>query len=202
MKGDEAMLINANVQGSVSPQAVWVRYMENGMAVVRFTQNVTTSKDANGNTVYGYEEIEVQVPDMPDLETYLTANTSFYWEQALAEAKAQQIAALGVALEAQYAQGFVSTALGNSLVFPFDAQSQIKWSWLQGVVNYTTATTFPSGIQVKDINGNIYTVTYTQAQQLVTDAMGFFLTWDGHYHTQMDSVNAAQTIPDAFAVGW
>ena len=196
------MIINANVQGSVSPQAVWVRYVENGTAVVRLTQNVTTSKDANGNTVYSYEEIEVQVPDMPDLETYLTANASFYWSQALAEAKAQQIAALGAALEAQYAQGFTSTALGNSLVFPFDAQSQMKWSWLQGVVHSMTATTFPASVQVKDINGNVYTVTYTQAQQLVNDAMGFFLTWDSHEHTLVDSANAAQTIPDVFAVGW
>ncbi len=196
------MIINANVQGSVSPQAVWVRYVENGTAVVRLTQNVTTSKDANGNTVYNYEEIEVQVPDMPDLATYLTANASFYWDQALAEAKAQQIVVLGAALEAQYAQGFTSTALGNSLVFPFDAQSQMKWSWLQGVVNSTTATTFPASVQVKDINGNVYTVTYTQAQQLVNDAMGFFLTWDSHEHTLVDSANAAQTIPDVFAVGW
>ena len=195
------MIINANVQGSVSPQAVWVRYVENGTAVVRFTQNVTTSKDANGNTVYGYEEIEVQVPDMPDLETYLTANASFYWDQALAEAKAQQIVVLGAALEAQYAQGFVSNAINaTDITWPFDPTSQAKWSWLASILG--AGGTFPSNIQVKDINNNVYTLTQTEAQALVSAATAFYLEWDGHYHTQIDSVNAAQTIPGVFAVGW
>ena len=195
------MLINANVQGSVSPQPVWIRYVENGMAVVRFTQNVTTSKDVNGNTVYGYEEIEVQVPDMPDLATDLTTNTSFYWGQALAEAKAQQIAALGVALEAQYAQGFVSNAINaTDITWPFDPTSQAKWSWLASILG--TGGTFPSNIQVKDINNNVYTLTQTEAQALVSAAIAFYLEWDGHYHTQIDSVNSAQALPDVFAVGW
>ncbi len=197
------MIINANVQGSVSPQPVWIRYVEGGMATVRFTQNVTTSQDANGNTVYGYEEIEVQVPNLPNLESYLTSNASFYWDQALAEAKVQQIVSLEISLNNAYSTGFSSSAINNTaLTFPFDSTSQNIWAWLQGVVADSTSSTFPANVQVKDVNNNVYTVTYTQAQQLVSDARAFFLEWSSHYHTLLGAVTTATTVPAVQVVTW
>ncbi len=197
------MIINSSVQGSVSPQLVWIRYIENGMATVRFTQNATTSTDTNGNTVYTYEEIEVTVPDMPDLATYLTNNASFYWEQALAEAKVQQIVNLEISLNNAYSAGFSSRAINAAaLTFPFDLTSQNMWAWLQGVVADSTSSTFPANVQVKDVNNNVYTVTYTQAQQLVSDARAFFLEWSGHYHTLLGAATMATAIPAVQAVTW
>ena len=147
----------------------------------------------NGGTAY------VPSPsEMTAAQQFALLNPNVNTLQDYQQAK---IAVLAENLQQQYAQGFVSNAVNNTnITWPFDPTSQAKWSWLASILG--AGGTFPTSIQVKDINNNVYAVTQTEAQALVSAATAFYLEWDGHYHTQMDSVNSAATIPAVLAVGW
>ncbi|SFU71368.1 hypothetical protein [Alicyclobacillus macrosporangiidus] len=121
--------------------------------------------------------------------------------QLLAEAQQARIAFLDQQLTATYNAGFTSSATGTSITWPFDDKSQIKWNWLLSVI---AAGTFPaSGVQVKDLAGNTYTITDVNvAKALCIDAQNFYLQWDSHYHSLVQQVQAATTVDQVDAITW
>ena len=85
------------VQGSASPQNIWIRYVdENNNAVIRLTKNVVI-KDITDETTqdtrqeYEYEEIEISVPNRDNLEQYIETNFNLFFERDLEETKENKI---------------------------------------------------------------------------------------------------------------
>ena len=190
-------------QSNVAPQPVWVRYIENGMAIVRFTDNVTTSQvthNGTTQTLYSYEEIEVEIPNMPNFVTYVTENASFYWEQALTQAKQDQVAALMQGYNATLDGGFTSSATGTPILYGWQQLDQLHLDMVQEGITQGTET-FP--VAYADIYGNEVLIT-SQAQltQLDTDATNFSWTQIKQARTLTAQVMAATTISAVQAVVW
>ena len=77
------------VQGSASPQNIWIRYVdENNNAVIRLTKNViikdiTDEITQDTRQEYEYEEIEISVPNRDNLEEYIQNNFDLLFEKGL-----------------------------------------------------------------------------------------------------------------------
>ncbi|MDA5561940.1 hypothetical protein PJK55_14470 [Exiguobacterium sp. MMG028] len=67
------------VTGSAKPERVWVRYIEDGNAVVRLRDNIAELADdvVDGQAVnlrYEYDEVEVTIADREKLTEYVMKN--------------------------------------------------------------------------------------------------------------------------------
>lgn len=69
------------VTGSAKPERIWVRYIEDGNAVVRLRDNIAELADdvVDGQAVnlrYEYDEVEITLADRDKLIEYITKNFS------------------------------------------------------------------------------------------------------------------------------
>jgi hypothetical protein len=83
------------VQGSVSPQKIWIRYIdENNNAIIRLTRNIVEKDIDNGFGetfhIFEYEEIEINIQNRDNLEQYITANFDLLFEKGLSDYKNQK----------------------------------------------------------------------------------------------------------------
>ena len=72
--------------GSISPPALSFEHRFDGMAEMRFRENITDSKDEKGNTIYNYDEYLLIVTDRDGLEKIVQDNMEVW----LAYAKQQE----------------------------------------------------------------------------------------------------------------
>lgn len=114
------------VQSTVSPPVVWIRFVENGVATARLTQNVTSAQNETGQTIYEYEEIEVTVTDRADLSSYLEGNLGLFFGVALANAQTEQIALINAGLNQTLIGGFASKTAGHSYVTTTNGQANME----------------------------------------------------------------------------
>lgn len=74
------------VNGSVQPAALLFEHRFDGTAEMRFRENITSSKDENGNTIFTYDEYFLSMPYREGLEKIVQDNVSTW----LAFAKSQE----------------------------------------------------------------------------------------------------------------
>ena len=78
------------VQGSINPQKIWIKYIdENNNAIVKLTRNVN-EKDINNilnipSHIYEYEEIEMSIQNRYSLEQYIETNFDLLFEKGLSD---------------------------------------------------------------------------------------------------------------------
>jgi hypothetical protein len=191
---------STDADGIVTTTTITIEFDANliytGQAIIGPFDGVTVVMNAEEQTTY----------DNPQAWLYQSGTfvaNSAWPAMELAQAQQAQIAALEAGMNATFNAGFSSSAISSTAItFPFDSASQVKWSWLQGVVNSTTSSTFPTNLTVKDASNNKYTVTYAQAQQLVMNAMTFYLAQTGQFSTLEDDVLAATTVSAVQAIVW
>lgn len=73
------------VQGSVNPDAIWVKEGKNGIVTVLLRKNVTTTTNEYGDTIYEYDEVEVQLADRANLIDYIQNNFDLIFNEGLAK---------------------------------------------------------------------------------------------------------------------
>lgn len=76
------------VTGSAKPDRIWVRYIEDGNAVVRLRDNIAELADdvVDGQAVnlrYEYDEVEITLADRDKLTEYITENFSALFAHGL-----------------------------------------------------------------------------------------------------------------------
>ena len=74
------------VNGSIQPDTLSFEHRFDGMAEMRFRENITDSKDEKGNTIYSYDEYVFTIPDRGGLEKIVQDNMEVW----LAYAKQQE----------------------------------------------------------------------------------------------------------------
>jgi len=80
------------VNGSVQPDALSFEHRFDGMAEMRFRENITSEKDENGDTIYSYDEYLLVMPDRDGLGKIVQDNLPAWLAYAKA-AEAKQLAA-------------------------------------------------------------------------------------------------------------
>ena len=85
------------VNSSISPPALSFEHRFDGMAEMRFRENITDSKDEKGNTIYSYDEYVITIPDRDGLEKIVQDNLPAW----LAYAKSQETAQLAANVRTQ-----------------------------------------------------------------------------------------------------
>ena len=74
------------VNGSIQPDALSFEHRFDGMAEMRFRENITNSNDDKGDTIYSYDEYLLIMPDRDGLGKIVTDNLPVW----LAYAKSQE----------------------------------------------------------------------------------------------------------------
>ena len=74
------------VNGSISPSPLLFEHRFDGMAEMRFRENITDSKDEKGNTIFTYDEYVLTMTDRDGLEKIVQDNMEVW----LAYAKQQE----------------------------------------------------------------------------------------------------------------
>jgi hypothetical protein len=85
------------VNGSISPPALSFEHRFDGIAEMRFRENITSKKDEKGNTIYSYDEYILTMPDRDGLEKIVTDNTAVW----LAYAETQEVNQLATDVRTQ-----------------------------------------------------------------------------------------------------
>ncbi|MCH4240018.1 MAG: phage tail assembly chaperone [Oscillospiraceae bacterium] len=85
------------VNGSISPPALSFEHRFDGMAEMRFRENITSEKDENGNTIFTYDEYLLVMPDRDGLKKNVQDNIVVW----LAYAKAAEIEQLAADVRVQ-----------------------------------------------------------------------------------------------------
>ena len=65
------------VESKIYPDNIWIRKTETGIACLRLRDNIeeiTRDEDGNIETLYQYDEIEVEIANRPNLTDYVNAN--------------------------------------------------------------------------------------------------------------------------------
>lgn len=80
------------VNGSIQPDALSFEHRFDGMAEMRFRENITNSNDDKGDTIYSYDEYLLVMPDRDGLKKSVQDNLSVWIAYAKA-AETEQLAA-------------------------------------------------------------------------------------------------------------
>ena len=80
------------VNGSISPPALSFEHRFDGMAEMRFRENIISKKDDKGDTIYNYDEYLLIVTDRAGLEKIVQENMGVWLAYAKAQ-EAEQLAA-------------------------------------------------------------------------------------------------------------
>lgn len=73
------------VQGSANPEAIWIKEGKNGIVTVLLRKNVTTKTNEYGDTIYEYDEVEVELADRANLIDYIQNNFDLIFNEGLAK---------------------------------------------------------------------------------------------------------------------
>lgn len=132
------------VNGSVQPAALLFEHRFDGTAEMRFRENITSSKDENGSTIFTYDEYFLKMPDRDGLEKIVQDNTATwlaYAKQQEAEKQAQVIRDKRDKLLSDTDW----TQADDAPLSTEDRESMRKYR--QDLRNITTQSTFPQTIQ-------------------------------------------------------
>ena len=80
------------VNGSISPPALSFEHRFDGIAEMRFRENIISKKDDKGNTIYSYDEYILAMTDRSGLEKIVQDNLEVWLAYAKAQ-EAEQLAA-------------------------------------------------------------------------------------------------------------
>ena len=80
------------VNGSISPPALSFEHRFDGIAEMRFRENIISKKDDKGNTIYSYDEYILAMTDRSGLEKIVQDNMEVWLAYAKAQ-EAEQLAA-------------------------------------------------------------------------------------------------------------
>lgn len=184
------------VQGSVSPQNICTRYIdENNNAVIRLTKNVVIknvideiTKDTRQE--YEYDEIEINIPNRDNLQEYIETNFELFFEKDLEECKKNKIKELDKLCQEKIYGGFYSNADGENKFYDFELENQINMMGLQQkALNGETISYYAKGEAC-------HNYTSVQFLQLVQDGATFKFNTIEKYKQLKNYVNSLNSVDE------
>ncbi|MCF8009522.1 MAG: hypothetical protein K9K32_07120 [Halanaerobiales bacterium] len=77
------------VEGSVKPDSYEIKTIENGMAIVLLRKNISEktieNEDGSTDTLYEYDEVEVELIERNNLESYIENNFDMIFQAGVEE---------------------------------------------------------------------------------------------------------------------
>jgi hypothetical protein len=155
------------VQSIINPDQIWIRYIENGIAIVRIRRDITSSVK-NNQTIFEYEEIEIEVIDRDNLNSHIIDNFDSFFNIELENAKQKKIDELNLSCRNAILSNFTSTCLGDSHEYGFDQEDQNNLGHRLGAIN---AGLCPSSFDCKTKDAGFLSHTIDQFKTLYVDGM-------------------------------
>ena len=82
------------VNSSNCPESFWIRKKDNKNIYVRLRKNIvekTRKDDETNSTYFEFDEVEIKIPLMPNVEDYIAQNFDALWMSASPESQLERI---------------------------------------------------------------------------------------------------------------